>query len=548
MWYVRGTKVDVKINGDWRPWTWSQKEYALTPRWKAAPTASYEAGLTPASTVTDGTAQVTLRASRPLWLRGIYTPTGCGLPNVTSQYLWDWDTSQSSGLCPDSEVDPDQGVHLTAPVRGSRLPVWTMSWPSYPHGNVGTAARHGGKGTTYVGQSLRYAEYHTRVAHTARVGMTYCTPFNVTVEPVQVNGQPMPQSGLDLLASSDQPWTGDPLSYLEDEGGCPASLMGFDNTSQRVGLTDAANQKWVRVSATFNGRSLADGTNPTLSVDANGTTSGAAKFKLTPRCFEVQWSDWVDVDTAPNCPGYGPGRWFLAGTAVAVTYDGDNDREFEHWEGVDSSEGGNAVVIMNANRKPIAHWDNLSIWEQAGNFFSSLGQRALAALTTAAMAVAGKVLLVGTVASLLMGGIATGLEAIGAKGAVADGFRQGSEAVDSAVDLAVETSNCVSLWATGGASPLIPSPVGQANSAVGGAAAVGGKVAGNVSLGALGSGREASQTVGGVTKKVGAAINVVNAFGAGTDAYFADARDAWSSIGHIGSCLAPAVDRVAAAG
>jgi hypothetical protein len=420
--------------------------------------------------------------------------------------------------------------------------VWTISWPSGRGQVLSTGGRSGGKGPTYLGQSFGYTEAGSGSAHTARVGLTYCSPLNVTVEPVLADGRPMSQADLALLSANGVPWSGDPLSYLDDEGGCSASLMGLENSAQRVGLTDAANQRWVRSSATLNGQPVADGQNPLLRVGADGTTTDRAKFALTPRCFELQWSDWVDIDTAGNCPGH-DGRWFVAGTAVGVHYDGDKDRKFQSWDNVDSSDGGNAVVIMNATRHPVAHWKHLSIWEQAGNFFSSLAERALAALTTAAMAVAGKVLLVGNVASLLMGGIASGLEAIGADGAVADRFRQGSQAVTAAVDLATATASCVSLWATGGASPLVPSTVGKVNSAIGGAATVGAKISGPMS-----SGSSAGGAVSSATKGAANVINVVNAFGAGSDAYFSDARDAWSSIGDIGTCIQPAVDTVVASG
>ncbi len=549
VWYVRGTKVDVATSAGMRPWSWSYtpaKDFTLAPRWKASFDASFTPALTPASTTSGNDSRVPLTATRATWLRAAYMPAGCGIPNVATRIAWDWDVFKSSGLCPDTEVDPDEVIELNAKAgTGGQLPVWTVSWDSAtPRGGVWTQPRHGGKGTTYVGREFSYWEREP--AHRARIGLTYCTPLDVTVAPVNADGKPLTDADLATLNAAGVGWSGNSLDYLDDEGGCPASLMGLANTSRRVGLTDAANQRWVRVSATLNGRAVAEGTNPAMRVDGAGAGLDRVEFKLTPRCYYLEWSDWVDVDTAANCGGRGD-RWYVAGTAVAVHYDGDTDREFEHWEGVDAAEEGNAVVVMNRTRKPIAHWDNLSIWEQAGNFFSSLAQRALAALTTAALAFAGKVLLVGNVASLLMGGIASGLEAIGAGGAVADRFRQGSEAVDAAVDLATATTTCVSSWANGGASPVVPREVNTVNTYVGGAAAATGVIAGALG-GPLNPVYAGAQVVKGATETIAATINVTNAFGAGSDAYFGNARDAWSSIGDIGTCLDPAVDRVARAG
>jgi hypothetical protein len=274
-----------------------------------------------------------------------------------------------------------------------------------------------------------------------------------------------------------------------------------------------------------------EGFGPTRTVDSVGTVTGPARIDLKVICFTLSVED-ASITTPGNCPGGGANR-FLRGSQVQLQAE-EADR-FDGWNHVDAQQGETAWVIMDADRYVEADIHNYSWYEEVGNALSSVAQRTLAAVVTAATGIMLAEVFIVKAAGWALSGTASVLRAAGVNGSVVDGIDKAGAVVGAQFDALSLLATCMTSGATGGSARLMTVAAGGSTVPTGGSAdevvtAAKAQLAQQLARAGISS----SLPLGAVLGDVGM---LANAFGSGLSGYTADAASSWSSYGsNIANC------------
>ncbi len=129
-----------------------------------------------------------------------------------------------------------------------------------------------------------------------------------------------------------------------------------------VRLTAEAKKKWTLLAwrNTTTGRIQLntpqnDGT-AYFSSTKDGEVSTSWEAIVTPRCYTLDYSERVNVNTAPNCAGVDPSlRMYNPGTVVHVSWDSGHDDSWGGWDGASGSQD-DGTVVMDQDRTVRATW------------------------------------------------------------------------------------------------------------------------------------------------------------------------------------------------
>ncbi|WP_146134400.1 Ig-like domain-containing protein [Glaciihabitans tibetensis] len=264
-----------------------------------------------------------------------------------------------------------------------------------------------------------------KVVGTLPYRLEYCAPLGVEV---RIHDD----SGAVTIPSRELA-----TALVEDDGGCPPLWTRHNRTTKTV--ISAEGEFGYSVIGN------AEGIGPVRTVSAAGVVSGPTEFNLQTVCFTLSVGD-ASITTAGNCPG-GAANRFLRGAQVELQAE-DADR-FDGWEGVDAEEGETAWVIIDRDRYVEADIHNYSDVEKLGNVLSSVAGRVVSAVMTFATGVLLANAFVVKAAGWALKGVAVGLRAIGAGGAVADGFDKGSQVIAAQFDALSLLSTCLNKFAHG---------------------------------------------------------------------------------------------------
>jgi hypothetical protein len=226
-------------------------------------------------------------------------------------------------------------------------------------------------------------------------------------------------------------------ALVEDDGGCPPLWTRHNRITNTV--VSAEGEFGYSVIGNT------EGIGPVRTVSAAGVVSGPTEFNLQTVCFTLSVGD-ASITTAGNCPG-GASNRFMRGAQVELQAEGAD--RFDGWEGVDAQEGQTAWVIMDADRYVEADIHNYSDLEKVGNVLSSVAGRVIAAVMTVATGVMLANAFIVKAAGWALKGVAVGLRAVGAGGAVADGFDKGSQVIAAQFDALSLLSTCLNKFAHG---------------------------------------------------------------------------------------------------
>lgn len=480
-----------------------------------------------------------LEAEKNIWVSGSYAPDKCRTPRVVvrpANLGYDIDPD-SFGACPDGKTDPSVTTHLRArhyPTMPDLEAIWSMGYQRA--GDFREIVNQNGRveipNSAYVqGRDFFYNDVTAKQnAGENMVRLYYCARL-------EVGAYARGYDGAELNGEAKEAIFGDRYSYgylnprkmLANGGPCLAPLMGVPGTSVQVGLSGAGAAKWVYAGATLNGKELKDGVVPVVKVTADAATQDRLSIRLHPRCFTLTLGSKLKTSTAPNCPGVAADqRRYLPNTAVSLYFSGNEADTFYRINGADATSEKLAVVVMNRDRNVSADYHSASGLELAVRILTSVEQRIVSALVTAAMGVATGFLFVAQVASLAVVGLAEGLNALGVDGRVLDGMRDAANAVQAGIDVVNSLADCTQSWATGGGAP----PFSPTNDLAARSVGVGGGLAGEA-LDQL-----ENERASGAFGALSSAYDLTNMFATGIEGYLAEPAESWASIVDIGSCVA----------
>lgn len=364
--------------------------------------------------------------------------------------------------------------------------------------------------------------------HQTRVDLRFCRDLSdvVTTRIVDPNGHPM------SWGSGEFGHAPDAQDVMKTQSGC-YGLATEPGSKDAVRLTDAAQKKWTLLAwrNTTTGRMQLNTPQSYgmafLSSTDDGVVSTSWEAIVTPRCYTLDYSERVNVNTAPNCAGVDPNlHMYNPGTVVHVSWDSGHDDSWGGWDGASGGQG-DGTVVMDQDRTVRATWthdDNFKT--NILNPLSNTAQRVVGAIVTGfnswllepAAAVLSVVQKVATVCNL----VASGLEMLGVHGAAIDGLKSVSAAIGSSIDMLNALGSCTVQWATGDAQAMTPTTTeGKAAKAAAGAIA-----------------KKVSASVGNDwMKDASVGVDLVTLFSGNLDSFSQDPKAAWSSITGIGSCL-----------
>jgi predicted outer membrane repeat protein len=172
-------------------------------------------------------------------------------------------------------------------------------------------------------------------------------------------------------------------------------------------------------------------------------------------------ADKLEVITAPNCPGVDVSRrMYLGGTAVVVHAPDKGDVLFRNWvSGTDVIDADThwASVVMTSDKSVVPYYSTKSVGEQITTYGTMVGdQMAIASkkmIGVAAAAVSAYVKTLLSKATLVASGIgyiAQGLEYFGVEGAVIDGMKSASTAMNDMLSMLFAPLDCITAWSAGG--------------------------------------------------------------------------------------------------
>jgi hypothetical protein len=310
-------------------------------------------------------------------------------------------------------------------------------------------------------------------------------------------------------------------SVIQTDGGCPQGWSRPDRTVS-MGLTEQADYAFELLGPELHRPG-------TVRVDAQGSTSQHHTYLLRAYCHSLSVGRRVAVQTAPDCPGAGAGH-YLRGQLVELRMDLKVGETFRGWSGVDSSDGMTAFVAMTSDRVTGSDVKFPSDLEKAGAVISSVVQRTVGlAVTIGTGFLMAKAAVLG-MATMAMKATAWIAEKAGAPSGFVDGVVKARNFLDAQVRIINALALCTSQWGAGGGGTLVPGDGAAGTAAAAGKAAVA-KGVGSALGATFSSGEQGA---------VAAALNPVslaNAYGSQAANYLRDPREAWSSIGSIGSCM-----------
>jgi hypothetical protein len=306
-----------------------------------------------------------------------------------------------------------------------------------------------------------------------------------------------------------------------DSGGCPPGWGGLNKTLH-VGLTAVGNYAYEIVGP------VKDQV-PTTTVDINGNSPGA-QITLSPYCYHLDVGSKVDVQSPANCPGAGDGN-YLKGSVVTLTAHPNPGDHFHSWSGETSSDGQTAYVAMTQDQSVSADIGSASTWDKIVAGASSVTQRIISGLVTAATDLTMAEMSVVSAVSLAIKGATALATLLGAPTSVVNAMTSVSTDIDAQLNVVTALSTCTSAWANGGTGTLVPG-TGVSGDA---AKAADKAVTKGATSALIGSGL-AESTAGSVTTALNP-IDLVNGFGSNAGNYLQDPNKAWSDIGSIGTCM-----------
>jgi len=486
-----------------------------------------------------GTLEAVVTPGSALKFTGRFASTTCRTPNVDVRPARYGYQVEGAAGCPTGMSEIANQVILSANQVDGLHPVWSM-YQADRHAptedNPQLTIDSNGRGVT----SWDYFVYNDRSALFDRgynVSLDYCAQIMPSVSLVDAHGAPI--SYWYDLDGNRHDGSVDARTVLNDGDDCPAPLLVLPGHRTQIGLSAAGAASYTALAWYQNGHQVTG--LPEVSVDASGRVLNTVGVRLTPRCQTLTVSSHVFVKTNQNCPnstGTNGNYTFLRNTPVELSFNGNEADTFHRWNGVDAQSGGHAVLIMHRDRHAEADYDSPGGFELAFRIISSLEQRAIAALVTAATGVAMGFMFIAQVAALTMVGISAGLRAAGVDGAVLDRLDQAATAVQSGLDAIQSVQDCTISWSTGGAGPALSLPTYQAGQGQSVATGVAGEV--------LDRGGYES-----VAEHLGTASEIydtANLFVGGMGAYFADPAESWAAFADIGGCVKDSAMAAADAG
>ncbi len=463
-----------------------------------------------------------------------YAPSSCRVPNVKI-YPAGIDRTYSvmtPGQCPPGQYDPSKPVMLGS--SGWKDPRIKAVWEVYTDQDQVDENQIGRvKDTRHPVVKSDQLTFHDQANYAVRVNLHYCAPLNVDVDMVDRNGAQLGffnrDTGKPVVGQSSGQnvvYGPNPEDILTDGDDCPLPLMVYPGTTAQVGASGKNSNAWTVVGFKMGGQPVTGV--PSQKVNVDGTVDTKLTAVVTPRCVTLNAGSKVDVLTGPNCPGAAPSsRLYLGGTVVKMQFGGGARDKLGSWSGVDASDDGAAVVVMNRDRSVSVDYHHMGDLELVTNILTNLTQRAVSALVTAATGAATAFLFVAQVGALAVVGIAEGLEALGVHGAAIDTMRNAAETVQAGIDVTQSLSNCTSEWATGGGAPPLSPSTYQGGQGVSVGAGLGDELVG------LSENSRLEDAFGSAAS----AYDMMNLFGSGFEAYLRDAGDSWASIVDIGGCV-----------
>jgi hypothetical protein len=188
----------------------------------------------------------------------------------------------------------------------------------------------------------------------------------------------------------------------------------------------------------------------------------AANF--TAICYTLSLpsdADKLEVITAPNCPGVDASRrMYLGGTAVVLHAPDKGNTLFRNWaSGVDTVDADThwASVTMTSDKSVVPYYSSKSAGEYISTYGTmvgdslAVGSKKLLGVATAAVSAYFKAII--SNAALVASGIgyiAQGLEYFGVQGAVIDGMKNASSAMNNMIALLFAPMDCLTAWSAGG--------------------------------------------------------------------------------------------------
>ena len=543
--YLMGTKVSASAPATLRVLTTAYPEESdnRSRRVQLNRTLTWDATNGGASIGTDldaiPTTEVT--AVTKLKFTGRYLGPDCRTPLVTVRPV-QFGYTVNSGVCK-AGLTGSPTSSLTAENHSPLVPVWSMP------GSPVMAAVQNLNGFPVVSNvvTLNQFNYHDAPAGSASrlVRLDYCAKIPLAVQVVNASGEVVnagretSASGYYFASGNSSLWMPGLDSLILEgrsaaDGSCPVKRMALPGESMSLKLDPQWERNWVVLGWSVDGVVTTD--DPTAEVSATtGHATHSYGLLITPRCYQLTANSRTSVNTPSNCPGAPSGEnWYVPGSYVSLGFK-NASHTFGGWTGVDGpadSEGN--YVYMNADRvvfsahNPDAADKANAVLNSAANFVSSITQRGIALLVTAATGVLMAFISVVQKAVTVTNLVVAGLEYIGVPASILDPIKNAAAAVKAGLDAVQSLADCTKSWATGGAAPPFSMDAYDKTPV---------KAVTNFGLKKLaGTSPDAAQAAAGL-QNAKSLLDAGLLFATGVEAYSADARDSWSSAAGIASCV-----------
>lgn len=213
-----------------------------------------------------------------------------------------------------------------------------------------------------------------------------------------------------------------------------------------------------------------DASSPTLPLTGVGRyQTDPFHFSLTADfeaiCYRLGVpydADGLEILTEPNCPGMDAAqRMYLGGTQVVVHAADYGDSLFRNWvsgtDHIDPDDQRWVTVRMDDNKDVIAYYSERSAGEYLSHYGTKVGdqlavgsKKLVGMATTAVSVYAASLLSKVTLVASGLAFVASGLEAVGLGGAVADGIRSTANVMSDLMTFVFAPLDCMGVWAAGG--------------------------------------------------------------------------------------------------